>query len=137
MGIDMLESILEIKYMDLGFTTLPMATFTMKRGMMVVEEGDVAKDKFSKLTSEMVKEVKEIENMHCNDDKHSNAFIALSATPSPSPASRSPCLTIPLENSSTALLESPNMLPNSQAMPSSSIGTFFMLPHLTHELNCQ
>ncbi|KAK7340365.1 hypothetical protein VNO77_21067 [Canavalia gladiata] len=56
-----------------------------------------------------------------------------STTPSPSPAARSPRLTIPPGISPTALLDSPIMLPNSQALPSPTTGTFFMLPPLTHE----
>ncbi|KAL2330178.1 hypothetical protein Fmac_017759 [Flemingia macrophylla] len=55
-----------------------------------------------------------------------------STTPSPSPAARSPRLTIPPGISPTALLDSPIMLPNSQAM-SPTTGSFFMLPPLTHQ----
>ncbi|TKY65351.1 WRKY transcription factor 2 [Spatholobus suberectus] len=58
---------------------------------------------------------------------------ATSTTPSPSPAARSPRLTIPSGISPTALLDSPIMLPNSQAIPSPTTGTFFMLPPLTPE----
>ncbi|KAI4350167.1 hypothetical protein L6164_010676 [Bauhinia variegata] len=52
-------------------------------------------------------------------------------SPFASPAPRSPCLTIPPGISPTALLDSPIMLPNSQAMPSPTTGTF-LLP-LSHE----
>ncbi|PNX99199.1 WRKY transcription factor, partial [Trifolium pratense] len=47
-----------------------------------------------------------------------------------SPTARSPCLTIPSGISPTALLDSPIMLPNSQAMPSPTTGSFAMLPPL-------
>ncbi|GAU49701.1 hypothetical protein TSUD_181990 [Trifolium subterraneum] len=49
---------------------------------------------------------------------------------SASPTARSPCLTIPPGISPTALLDSPIMLPNSQAMPSPTTGSFAMLPPL-------
>ncbi|PON64704.1 WRKY domain containing protein [Parasponia andersonii] len=45
-------------------------------------------------------------------------------SPLASPAARSPCLTIPPGISPTALLDSPIMLPNSQALPSPTTGTF-------------
>ncbi|CAJ1822962.1 unnamed protein product [Sphenostylis stenocarpa] len=60
---------------------------------------------------------------------------ATSTTPSPSPAARSPRLTIPPGISPTALLDSPVMLPNSQAVPSPTTGSFFMLPPLAQETN--
>ncbi|KAK7374377.1 hypothetical protein VNO80_07807 [Phaseolus coccineus] len=61
---------------------------------------------------------------------------ATSTTPSPSPAARSPRLTIPPGISPTALLGSPIMLPNSQAVPSSpTTGSFFMMPPLPQETN--
>ncbi|KAJ7978266.1 WRKY family transcription factor [Quillaja saponaria] len=49
-------------------------------------------------------------------------------SPLASPIVRSPCLTIPPGISPTALLDSPIMLPNSQAMPSPTTGTFLFLP---------
>ncbi|RDX78908.1 putative WRKY transcription factor 2, partial [Mucuna pruriens] len=58
---------------------------------------------------------------------------ATSTTPSLSPAARSPHLTIPPGISPTALLDSPIMLPNSQAMPSPTTGSFFVMPPLSHE----
>ncbi|OIW17600.1 hypothetical protein TanjilG_00221 [Lupinus angustifolius] len=48
-------------------------------------------------------------------------------------ACRSPCLTIPPGISPTALLDSPIMLPNSQAMPSPTTGTYFQLPMFTNQ----
>ncbi|KAL6142985.1 hypothetical protein ACLB2K_061260 [Fragaria x ananassa] len=52
-----------------------------------------------------------------------------SPLPSPAPGDRSPGhLTIPPGISPTALLDSPMMLPNSQALPSPTTGTFPMLP---------
>ncbi|XP_027351382.1 probable WRKY transcription factor 20 [Abrus precatorius] len=56
-----------------------------------------------------------------------------STTPSLSPVARSPRLTIPVGISPTALLDSPIMLPNSQAMPSPTTGTFFTVPPPSHE----
>nr|AYD59714.1 WRKY transcription factor 55 [Ziziphus jujuba] len=53
-------------------------------------------------------------------------------SPLASPAARSPCLTIPPGISPTALLDSPIMLPNSQALPSPTTGTF-PLPSFYHE----
>ncbi|KAJ4955753.1 hypothetical protein NE237_012536 [Protea cynaroides] len=47
-----------------------------------------------------------------------------SISPLPPPGARSPCLTIPLGLSPTTLLDSPVMLPNSQAQPSPTTGTF-------------
>ncbi|KAL6139343.1 hypothetical protein ACLB2K_064620 [Fragaria x ananassa] len=56
-------------------------------------------------------------------------FRKNTASPLPSPADRSPGhLTIPPGISPTALLDSPMMLPNSQALPSPTTGTFPMLP---------
>uniref|UniRef100_A0A5B6ZNJ8 Putative WRKY transcription factor 2 isoform X1 n=1 Tax=Davidia involucrata TaxID=16924 RepID=A0A5B6ZNJ8_DAVIN len=55
-----------------------------------------------------------------------------STSPLSSPAARSPYLTIPPGISPTALLDSPIMLPNSQAQPSPTTGTF-TLPTLNHE----
>ncbi|KAK7295187.1 hypothetical protein RJT34_18092 [Clitoria ternatea] len=55
------------------------------------------------------------------------------STPSSSPSPDSARLTIPPGISPTALLDSPVMLPNSQAMPSPTTGTFFTLPPFTHE----
>ncbi|CAL0303309.1 unnamed protein product [Lupinus luteus] len=46
---------------------------------------------------------------------------------------RSPCLTIPPGISPTALLDSPIMLPNSQAMPSPTTGTYFQLSMFTNQ----
>ncbi|KAK7243246.1 hypothetical protein RIF29_38037 [Crotalaria pallida] len=54
------------------------------------------------------------------------------ASPSPSPVGRSPRITIPPGISPTALLDSPVMLPNSQAMPSPTTGTLFQLPRFDH-----
>ncbi|KAK2415570.1 putative WRKY transcription factor [Trifolium repens] len=45
-----------------------------------------------------------------------------------SSAAQSPCFTIPSGISPTSLLDSPIMLPNSQAMPSPTTGSFAMLP---------
>uniref|UniRef100_A0A5B6ZQZ8 Putative WRKY transcription factor 2 n=1 Tax=Davidia involucrata TaxID=16924 RepID=A0A5B6ZQZ8_DAVIN len=55
-----------------------------------------------------------------------------STSPLSSPAARSPYLTIPPGISPTALLDSPMMLPNSQAQPSPTTGTFTVTP-LNHE----
>ncbi|CAB4316099.1 unnamed protein product [Prunus armeniaca] len=55
-------------------------------------------------------------------------FRTTSPLPSPAAAARSPCLTIPPGISPTALLDSPMMLPNSQALPSPTTGTFPLLP---------
>ncbi|XP_057756704.1 WRKY transcription factor SUSIBA2-like [Arachis stenosperma] len=52
------------------------------------------------------------------------------ASPSPSSCSASPCITIPPGISPTALLDSPIMLPNSQAMPSPTTGSFHWLSSL-------
>ncbi|KAM1752858.1 hypothetical protein ACFX11_010778 [Malus domestica] len=49
-------------------------------------------------------------------------------SPLHSPPARSPCLTIPAGISPTALLDSPMMLPNSQALPSPTTGTFPLHP---------
>ncbi|XP_062002809.1 probable WRKY transcription factor 2 [Rosa rugosa] len=56
-------------------------------------------------------------------------FRRTNTSPLPSPVERSPChLTIPPGISPTALLDSPMMLPNSQALPSPTTGTFPLLP---------
>ncbi|GMY13941.1 WRKY transcription factor SUSIBA2-like [Fagus crenata] len=47
----------------------------------------------------------------------------------PSPAARSPRITIPPGISPAALLDSPIMLPNTQALPSPTTGTFPLHPH--------
>ncbi|BFG37343.1 hypothetical protein CerSpe_236170 [Prunus speciosa] len=59
---------------------------------------------------------------------NSARFRTTSPLPSPAAAARSPCLTIPPGISPTALLDSPMMLPNSQALPSPTTGTFPLLP---------
>ncbi|KAA8538878.1 hypothetical protein F0562_025570 [Nyssa sinensis] len=61
-----------------------------------------------------------------------NTALFRSSSPLSSPAARSPYLTIPPGISPTALLDSPIMLPNSQAQPSPTTGTF-MVPPLNHE----
>ncbi|KAJ7973630.1 WRKY family transcription factor [Quillaja saponaria] len=53
-------------------------------------------------------------------------------SPLASTMARSPCLTIPPGISPTALLDSPVLLPNSQALPSPTTGTF-LLPPLSDE----
>ncbi|MED6107708.1 hypothetical protein PIB30_016538 [Stylosanthes scabra] len=58
-------------------------------------------------------------------------FPSLSPSPSSySSAGRSPCITIPPGISPTALLDSPIMLPNSQAMPSPTTGSFYWISSL-------
>ncbi|KAJ1443562.1 hypothetical protein SESBI_00142 [Sesbania bispinosa] len=57
-----------------------------------------------------------------------------STPPLGSPVAQSPCLTIPPGISPTALLDSPIMLLNSQALPSPTTGSFLTLPAFTSEL---
>ncbi|KAM1802580.1 hypothetical protein TB2_033274 [Malus domestica] len=57
-----------------------------------------------------------------------NTVRVSTTNPLDSPTARSPCLTIPSGISPTALLDSPVMVPNSQALPSPTTGTFPLRP---------
>ncbi|XP_070676197.1 probable WRKY transcription factor 2 isoform X2 [Malus domestica] len=57
-----------------------------------------------------------------------NTVRVRTTNPLNSPPARSPCLTIPSGISPTALLDSPVMVPNSQALPSPTTGTFPLRP---------
>ncbi|KAM1160767.1 hypothetical protein ACFX19_034332 [Malus domestica] len=57
-----------------------------------------------------------------------NTVRVRTTNPLNSPPARSPCLTIPSGISLTALLDSPVMVPNSQALPSPTTGTFPLRP---------
>ncbi|XP_050143350.1 probable WRKY transcription factor 2 isoform X2 [Malus sylvestris] len=57
-----------------------------------------------------------------------NTVRVSTTNPLNSPTARSPCLTIPSGISPTALLDSPVMVPNSQALPSPTTGTFPLRP---------
>lgn len=60
-----------------------------------------------------------------------NTALFRTTSPLASPAARSPRLTIPPGISPAALLDSPIMLPNTQALPSPTTGTF--KPHCNHD----
>ncbi|XP_073221895.1 WRKY transcription factor SUSIBA2-like [Cicer arietinum] len=77
--------------------------------------------------------IAERRGFNSNAARINTALFRVAMNPLTSPSARSPQLTIPSGISPTALLDSPIMLPNSQAMPSPTTGSFMMLPPLTNE----